>query len=57
MIGVPTKSGVGGGLMSAAPRRYGIGIFSPALDQAGNSVAGLGLLKDIVEGFGLDIFD
>lgn len=57
LIGVPTKSGVGGGLMSAAPRRYGIGIFSPALDQAGNSVAGLGLLKDIVEGFGLDIFD
>lgn len=57
LIGVPTKSGVGGGLMSAAPHRYGIGIFSPALDKAGNSVAGLELLKDIVEDLELDIFD
>ena len=57
LIGVPTKSGVGGGLMSAAPHKYGIGIFSPALDKAGNSVAGLDLLRDIVEGLELDIFD
>lgn len=57
LIGVPTKSGVGGGLMSAAPHKYGIGIFSPALDKDGNSVAGLDLLRDIVEGLELDIFD
>ena len=57
LIGVPTKSGVGGGLMSAAPHKYGIGIFSPVLDKAGNSVAGLELLKDIVEDLELDIFD
>ena len=57
LIGVPTKSGVGGGLMSAAPHRYGIGIFSPALDKDGNSIAGLDLLRDIVDGLELDIFD
>ena len=43
--------------MSAAPHKYGIGIFSPALDKDGNSVAGLDLLRDIVEGLELDIFD
>ena len=43
--------------MTAAPHRYGIGIFSPALDKAGNSVAGVELLKDIVEDLELDIFD
>lgn len=55
-IGVPTKSGVGGGLVAAAPRRYGIGIFSPALDQAGNSIAGLTLLEQISRELDLDIF-
>lgn len=54
-IGVPTKSGVGGGLVAAAPS-YGIGIFSPALDEAGNSVAGLDLLETISKELNLDIF-
>ena len=55
-IGVPTKSGVGGGLVSAAPNHYGIGIFSPALDHAGNSVAGLAMLGLISKKLKLDIF-
>jgi len=55
-IGVPTKSGVGGGLVSAAPNHYGIGIFSPALDHAGNSIAGLALLEHISKHLKLDIF-
>lgn len=54
-IGVPTKSGVGGGLVAAAPN-YGIGIFSPALDQAGNSIAGLDLLERLSQQLHLDIF-
>lgn len=45
LIGVPTKSGVGGGLVCASPEKYGIGIFSPALNKDGNSIAGLALLK------------
>ncbi len=55
-IGVPTKSGVGGGLVAAAPNHYGIGIFSPALDHAGNSVAGLALLELISKELKLSIF-
>ena len=55
-IGIPTKSGVGGGLVASAPK-YGIGIFSPALDPAGNSVAGLALLEMISQELKLDIFD
>ncbi len=56
LIGVPTKSGVGGGLLSAAPRKYGIGIFSPALNKDGNSVAGLALLKDVAQELRINIF-
>lgn len=55
-IGVPTKSGVGGGLMSAVPHKYGIGIFSPPIDKPGNSVAGMKLLHDIVDQLHIDIF-
>lgn len=55
-VGVPAKSGVGGGLMAAVPNSYGIGVFSPALDNCGNSVAGIQLLKDIVQELDLDIF-
>lgn len=54
-IGIPTKSGVGGGLVAATPN-YGIGIFSPALDPAGNSVAGMSLLELLSKKLALDIF-
>lgn len=55
-MGIPTKSGVGGGLMSAVPSRIGIGIFSPALDPDGNSAAGLALLQEVAEKLDLNIF-
>lgn len=55
-VGVPAKSGVGGGLMAAAPNSYGIGVFSPALDECGNSAAGIQLLKDTVQELDIDIF-
>lgn len=54
-VGIPTKSGVGGGLVASAPN-YGIGIFGPALDHAGNSVAGLALLEMLSTKLGLNIF-
>ncbi len=50
------RVGVGGGLVASAPK-YGIGIFSPALDPAGNSVAGLALLEMISRELKLDIFN
>ena len=56
-VGVPAKSGVGGGLMAAVPNRYGIGVFSPALDPFGNSAAGIQLLKDVVKELDADIFE
>jgi glutaminase len=44
-VGVPGKSGVCGGILAVVPGRYGIGVFSPALDDMGNSVAGLRALE------------
>lgn len=55
-IGIPSKSGVGGGIMSSVPRKMGIGIFGPALDPKGNSIAGLKLLSDISKTFDLGIY-
>lgn len=46
-VGVPSKSGVGGGIVSVVPHKMGIGIFSPALDKKGNPVAGVNLLEDL----------
>lgn len=55
-IGVPAKSGVGGGIMSAVPRRMGIGVFGPALDAKGNSIAGIKVLEDLSKSLDLSIF-
>jgi glutaminase len=46
--GLPTKSGVGGGLMAVSPGKFGIGTFAPPLDAAGNSVRGQRAITDIV---------
>lgn len=56
-VGIPGKSGVGGGLMGVSPNRYGIGVFSPPLDKSGNSVAGVKLLRDVVTHLSLNMFD
>ncbi|MGL5151318.1 MAG: glutaminase A [Clostridium sp.] len=55
-IGLPAKSGVGGGILATVPRKMGIGIYGPALDIKGNSIAGLHLLKDLSEELDLSIF-
>lgn len=55
-VGIPAKSGVGGGILATVPRRYGIGIFGPALDQKGNSMAGLKVIKDLSDELDLSIF-
>ena len=51
--GIPAKSGVGGGLMAAAPGRCGIGSYGPALDRRGNSVAGLAMARALSAELGL----
>jgi glutaminase len=40
-IGLPAKSGVGGGILAALPARLGLGSYSPKLDRHGNSVRGI----------------
>lgn len=55
-VGVPAKSGVGGGIMAVVPGRMGIGIFSPSLDSKGNSVAGIRLLEGISHRLDLSVF-
>lgn len=56
IVGFPSKSGVGGGIMSVVPNKYGIGVFGPALDSKGNSIGGVKLLKDLSAKFDLSIF-
>jgi len=46
-IGLPGKSGVGGGLIAVAPGQFGIGTFSTKLDAAGNSIRGQRAITDI----------
>lgn len=55
-VGVPSKSGVGGGIMAAVPGRMGIGIFSPPLDENGNSIAGCAIMKSLSDRLDLSIF-
>ena len=55
-VGVPAKSGVGGGIMAVVPTRMGIGIYGPALDTKGNSVAGIRLLERLSRELYLSIF-
>jgi glutaminase len=55
-IGIPAKSGVSGGIMGAVPGRFGIGIFGPALDEKGNSIAGIKLLELMAEKYEISMF-
>ena len=55
-VGVPAKSGVGGGILAVVPGRMGIGMYSPALDKKGNSVAGIKALEALSHRLELSIF-
>jgi glutaminase len=55
-IGIPAKSGVGGGIMAAVPRRMGIGVVGPALDVQGNSIGGIKILERLSHELDLSIF-
>lgn len=55
-VGIPAKSGVGGGIMASVPGRMGIGVYGPALDKKGNSVAGVKVLEELSNKLKLNIF-
>ncbi|MCM0648492.1 glutaminase A [Clostridium swellfunianum] len=55
-VGIPSKSGVGGGILAAVPSRMGIGVIGPALDSKGNSMGGIKVLAELSKELDLNIF-
>jgi len=55
-IGLPGKSGIGGGIVTVSPGKGGLGTFAPPLDAAGNSVKGQLAARYLSQGLGLDLF-
>jgi glutaminase len=56
-VGMPAKSGVGGGIMAVLPGQFGLGVFSPLLDAKGNSVRGIEACKRLSNDFKLHLFN
>jgi glutaminase len=56
-VGIPAKSGVGGGVVAVVPGQVGIGLFSPKLDSKGNSVRAMRVCQELSERFGMHIFE
>jgi glutaminase len=55
-IGLPCKSGVGGGIVAVVPDRLTLAVWSPALDATGNSLLGMKALELFVGKTGLSVF-
>lgn len=53
-VGIPAKSGVGGGVIAVVPGKFGIAAFSPRLDPAGNSIRAQMAIYDIVQRLGVN---
>ena len=56
-VGLPAKSGVGGGLVAVSPAKLAIAAFSPPLDKAGNSVRAQAAITQIARTLGLGLFN
>ncbi len=55
-VGLPGKSGVGGGILAIAPRRAAIAVWSPGLNEAGNSLVGALALESLSRRTGWSVF-
>jgi glutaminase len=55
-VGLPAKSGVGGGILAIVPGKASIAVWSPGLDDNGNSVLGLLALEQLAEKMGWSVF-
>ena len=55
-VGLPAKSGVGGGITAVHPGRYAVAVWSPRLNEKGNSSAGFRALELLTDQTGLSIF-
>ncbi|BAZ14496.1 glutaminase [Calothrix sp. NIES-4071] len=56
-IGLPAKSGVSGGIIAVVPGQMGIAVFSPLLDERGNSIRGVKVCEELSQQFSLHLFD
>jgi glutaminase len=54
-VGLPAKSGIGGGIVTISPGKGGMGTFAPRLDAAGNSVKGSLVARYLSQQLGLDL--
>jgi glutaminase len=55
-VGLPGKSGVGGGIIAIMPGHFSICVWSPGLDASGNSLAGIRALELFTTKTGVSIF-
>jgi glutaminase len=55
-VGLPGKSGVGGGILAVAPGKASIAVWSPGLDSIGNSKLGTEALEMLVQRTGWSVF-
>jgi glutaminase len=55
-VGLPAKSGVGGGILAVLPGQLSIAVYSPLLDDKGNSVFGVEICERIAESFSLHLY-
>jgi len=55
-VGLPAKSGIGGGIVTVSPGKGGLGTYAPRLDEAGNSVKGQRAARFLSQQLGLDLF-
>jgi glutaminase len=55
-VGLPAKSGVGGGILAVVPGRFGLAVYSPRLDDHGHSVRGVALMQAWSREWGLQAF-
>jgi glutaminase len=56
-VGIPAKSGVGGGILGVVNRQLGVATYSPRLDSNGNSARGISTFKMMSNVLGLHAFD
>jgi len=56
-VGLPAKSGVGGGIVAVAPGKGAIAVFSPPLDEAGNSVKAQEVIQYVANRLDLNIYN
>ncbi|HLS93901.1 MAG TPA: glutaminase [Microbacterium sp.] len=56
-VGIPSKSGVAGGIVGVLPGQVGVAVFSPRLDAHGNSVRGVKMMERLSDDMGMHVME